>query len=385
MTGTSRIDGCPSPGATAPRLGPMQLVYGDGLRALATLAVVLIHVDVNFGPRFGAAGWFSVLWLKGLAQWCVPGFVMLSGALLLDPARVESAGEFYKRRLWRVGWPAVFWSVFYLGWRKYYMGEQGLGAQRMADDLLRGRANYHLYFLFLIVGIYLFVPMLRAWVRAEEAAGMPDRTGKPGRQERVLAAGLLGLGLAVAANLAAGYRGEGGWALPVHPTIFSEFVPYVGYFLLGYALRDVRLGARGYWLAAVVLVACVEGTTLGHTWLCSWRMEDMGQRFFRGYLSPFIVGMALSVYVLLAGGVGPRAAGAMERMGLGAVGRNSLGIYLVHIAVIDVLKWHEWIPQWECRPAVMAAVTLEVVAISWALVWVTRRIPLVRGVVGIGG
>ena len=42
---------------------------------------------------------------------CVPLFVMITGALLL-PVR-EDAGPFYRKRIGRVFWPFLIWSVIY--------------------------------------------------------------------------------------------------------------------------------------------------------------------------------------------------------------------------------------------------------------------------------
>ena len=64
-----------------------RLAYADLLRCAAMLAVIVVHVS---GGSLEAAAVgspaFQVLNLyDGLAHWCVPVFVMLSGMFLLDP------------------------------------------------------------------------------------------------------------------------------------------------------------------------------------------------------------------------------------------------------------------------------------------------------------
>ena len=71
----------------------MRLIYGDTIRVCGLLAVFFIHV-CGFGRRpplaEDMAGWWACNTLSSLSQWAVPVFVMLSGALLLDPNRQET-------------------------------------------------------------------------------------------------------------------------------------------------------------------------------------------------------------------------------------------------------------------------------------------------------
>ena len=66
----------------------MRLAYGDTIRVCGLIAVMLIHI-CGFGRRPAlaedAAGWWICNLLSALSQWAVPVFVMLSGALLLNP------------------------------------------------------------------------------------------------------------------------------------------------------------------------------------------------------------------------------------------------------------------------------------------------------------
>ena len=54
-----------------------------------------------------AVSWWSANLWDSFAHWCVPVFVMLSGALLLG--RREPAPHFWRKRAARLVWPLVGW------------------------------------------------------------------------------------------------------------------------------------------------------------------------------------------------------------------------------------------------------------------------------------
>ena len=87
------------------------------LRTAAALAVVGVHaaamVLVALPDGQGSAWWAANLW-DSFCHWCVPVFVMISGAVLLSGPADQPAGEFYRRRALRLWQPALFWTLLYL-------------------------------------------------------------------------------------------------------------------------------------------------------------------------------------------------------------------------------------------------------------------------------
>lgn len=93
------------------------------------------------------------------ARWAVPVFVMISGALLLDPDNREGLGAFYRKRLARIGLPLLIWTVFYLLWlvAKGFAGGEPVGLSELGRRVVTGLPYYHMWFLFMIAGLYAFV------------------------------------------------------------------------------------------------------------------------------------------------------------------------------------------------------------------------------------
>ena len=82
----------PEPGLPMAKEPPETLIWTDSTRVLAALAVVMLHaaVPIVAGPAaLGSPAWWAGNLYDALVRWCVPAFVMVSGALLLAPHRGE--------------------------------------------------------------------------------------------------------------------------------------------------------------------------------------------------------------------------------------------------------------------------------------------------------
>ena len=86
-------------------IGRSHVVWLDVVRFVAMFTVVCCHSADPFNFYPGEAAYGSFL------RPCVPLFVMITGALLL-PLK-DDTSVFYKKRISRVFWPFLIWSVLY--------------------------------------------------------------------------------------------------------------------------------------------------------------------------------------------------------------------------------------------------------------------------------
>jgi surface polysaccharide O-acyltransferase-like enzyme len=335
---------------------PGRLAYADRVRILGAGAVVVQHAAQQGLLRAELpAGDF---WLCGAivasTKWAVPAFVMLSGALLLG--RPEPPAGFYARRFWRVGVALLFWSLFYLGLRalgrSYDEGVAGL-----ARRLLAGQPYFHMPFLFVIAGLYAVTPLLWPFVAAAPPA------------ERRRAAGAL---------LAGGFLLEGSMMLlGSAPTAFSRFVPYLGYYLAGDALREAGRSAAALRRAAWLAPAAAGAALLGAGALL--RAGSGAWRYPFEYLSPTVIALSLAAFVALQARA--PAGGRSSRLAADCAAA-SLGIYLIHPALLVAMGRlglsAQTLPPALAVPLVASAAFLA----SWALTSALRRLPAVRWIVG---
>ena len=112
-----------------------------------------------------AAHWVG--WLNSLLRSCVPLFVMISGVFLFP---VKNEGAFFRKRFSRVLVPFVVWCVVYA----FYLYWQGMTTlQGALLDILKIPVNFgtdvgHLWFVYMLLGIYLIAPRVVAVGRIRE-------------------------------------------------------------------------------------------------------------------------------------------------------------------------------------------------------------------------
>ena len=136
-------------------------VWLDFLRVTACFMVLVVHSTEPFylGGEGGLiltptdAFWVAVF--EGICRCCVPVFLIASSYLQF-PLHYP-AGEFFKRRAVRILVPMVIWTLVYaLAW--------GEPVQNLKGLLLNfNYAAGHLWFVYMLVGIYLLMPLLSPW------------------------------------------------------------------------------------------------------------------------------------------------------------------------------------------------------------------------------
>ncbi len=130
----------------------------DILRIAATFAVMILHVAAYKWSKtdYNTFAWNTFNVYDSLVRWAVPVFVMISGALFLNAE--NSIEKMYKKYILRIFTAFVFWSFLYAAFG-YYKKRDLLHALR---SFVCG--NYHLWFLFMIVGLYMITPLLKKLV-----------------------------------------------------------------------------------------------------------------------------------------------------------------------------------------------------------------------------
>lgn len=169
-----------------------RVVWLDVVRLVALFTVVCCHSSDPFNYVFGDTSdnvadiqfWGAVY--GSLVRPCVPLFVMITGALLL-PVKTNNVGTFYKKRISRVFWPFLIWSVVYalFPWITGVLGcdpstilvffpfsgedaaqqSLALSLQSVANIPMNfSNIGVHMWYIYLLIGLYLYLPIFSAWV-----------------------------------------------------------------------------------------------------------------------------------------------------------------------------------------------------------------------------
>ena len=155
---------------------------------------------------------------------------------------------------------------------------------------------------------------------------------------------------------------------------------YVGYFVIGYLLAQVKLSSRGRILSVFGIIAAIAVTFFGTNILSADSAPI--DTFFYSYFSLPTVLAAICGFLLLKD-IGQNFGFASKI--LRAVSASSFGIFLIHILVIGLLRkgyfgfrLYSWMgPTWYMIPVTAIAVF----SISFAFVFIMRKIPLIKTVV----
>jgi surface polysaccharide O-acyltransferase-like enzyme len=296
---------------------------------------------------------------------------MISGALLLGSGSGESLGQFYRRRLTRVGIPLVVWHVVYFAWREWGLHEH-LDAHVVVRDVLTTRTYQALFFFWIIVGLYLVTPVLRAFVTVAARRDVAWFAGGA-----VVWMWAVAAGSRVLAHLHV-------TASPWNPPALVLFLPYIGYFLLGHVLRDVLVGRRA--LAGLVAVLVLCEVFLPWSYVHSADHPRLSLALTWGYQDLPAAASAICVFMIARSVIGPRSRLAQEpsRRRARRLGDLTFGVFLVHLLLLGLLT-----TQFPGIGRDMES-RLEVALAVWALVLVTSfvvsaalaRVPLLRRTVG---
>lgn len=326
-----------------------RLVWLDWMRVAACFMVMVVHCTEPF--YLGGEG--SLILTQGDAFWaslfdslvrsCVPLFIIASSYLQL-PSRY-TAGEFFRRRTVRILVPFIVWTLVYA----CLWGEP-------IDNLKSLLLNFnyaagHLWFVYMLVGVYLLIPLLSPWAE------------KVSKQE--LKVYLWICLFTTLIPLIRDWMTEGGLAITYGPTGLPRQAPYplwgecswnaygtfyylsgfVGYVLLGLYLRRF-VGELSWGKTLGIALPCyVVGFAITFGGFLRRVMETAGGTFpIEGKVDMAVwwettwyndsIGVALMAiaWVLLFRKV--KACGGFYRKVLLPVSKASYGMYLCHLIIL---------------------------------------------------
>ena len=91
-----------------------RIISFDVLRILAAFAVVMLHVTSDrLTASFPSNEWEIRNVYDSFVRWCVPVFVMISGALFLNHGRSVNVGRLYKKNILHLVFIFFAWSFIY--------------------------------------------------------------------------------------------------------------------------------------------------------------------------------------------------------------------------------------------------------------------------------
>ena len=361
------------------------IVWLDVVRFIAMFTVVCCHCTDPFNfypgtaPNIGEIKLWGAIYGSVLRP-CVPLFVMITGALLL-PVRGD-ASTFYKKRIPRVFYPFLIWSVLY-NLFPWITGLLGLNPQIILDFFLYAgegvmRPSFsvsleyilmipfnfsilavHMWYIYLLIGLYLYLPVFSAWV--EKAS------------ERAKLMFLLAWGVTLLLPYYYQFVSNYLWGTCSWNSfgMLYAFAGFNGYLLLGHYLKNLEWSLKKTLTIGIPMFAVGYAVTfLGfrHITALPEYTDEMLELFFT-YCSLNVVMMTIPVFMLAK-----KVKVNSERMkkALANLTVCGFGIYMIHYFFTG--------PSVVLMRAIDMPIGLQIpvaailaFAVSWGLVWLIYR------------
>jgi len=329
------------------------MVWLDNSRIIAILAVVFLHVSAGVVTEsvIGTESWWVGNLYDSLVRWCVPVFVMISGAVLLDPDKRENLKTFYIKRLSKIFIPILFWSIFFLLWSMFngFVKAERLSLTDFAQRLMSGRPHYHMWFLYMIIPLYLFTPFFRKVLANSTRSEIAT--------------------LVIMAMFISVLNAMGNKIYSQESKLFTNwFLSYIPFFFLGYLIRTDECNHSKFILWIVFVVSFIL-TAVGCYVVASRKSLDAGLYFYN-YLSITVVPMSVSVMYLLKSWTLPIGNVALTRK----LSLLTLGVYLIHPVILETIQHLGYGPLIFYPAISIPLITIIVFCLSLICAWLIYKI-----------
>ena len=332
--------------------------YLSWLRVLGCLGVVVLH---SFYGSIGSYGEGSTPMLLGMTvrscmMWAVPVFVMVSGALLLDPAREIGFSKLFGRYIRRILLALVIFTGLFALFDAVTKGE-AIGLATLKDWLFAlffDRSWAHMWYLYMLLGLYLLLPFYRKAAAAST------------RSELIY---LLVVYLVFQSGMTLLSRLTGST-----PGFYiSVYTIYPFYLFLGDAIKNsaVRL-PRAY---ALLFLLCGTAAIVCPTFYAYRMDQELMQKIVGNYSYPGVIAQAAGAYALIYDLSGE---GIVSRI-FQKIDENSFGIYLIHMAFLKLVTFvWKWNPYTHGGIVMVLGLSIAVFLVSLAAVAVLRKVPGIK-------
>ena len=340
----------------------------DLIRAYAIFMVVMVHAAAPVMLSFSSisqSSWWVANILFSFAHQGVPLFIMISGLLLLDPNKNETLARFFRKRVVKVVWPLLFWSAFYYFWRVLYKGES-LTASKAFLIVIQGQIYYHLWFIYLILGLYIATPVLRFYIKSAPKINILYFV----------------VVWAIFISLLPVLRHFTGISIGIDNVLFHSLI---GYFLIGPLMNQLSFQNRYTWIIILGIISVTLLTAVG-THLFTLRFDGQYQGQLLRLHMPNIIALSVGTFLMLMKWQhsdifkSELIAAFVQRISLA-----SFGIYLLHPAILDLLDagcFGFSLSAIRFHPVIGIPLTVIVtITLSFLVVTALKRIPLLKSVV----
>lgn len=353
-------------------MGQNRLIYLDLLRIASAFFVILIHVSASglHEANVGTYAWNVCNVYDGISRFCVPVFVMISGAMLLDPKKEYTLKKLYGSKIVRIIIAVVFWGTIYALSPLCEKTTESAGAA-IYQLLYRAVTGYfHMWFLFMICGLYMITPVLRRIVTDKKT--MKYFLALSFAYSAVVMFALVALeeleGVNILSNLALEVLGYITDNMKLH-----FLLGYTFYFVMGYYIKEYGFNSKiSKWVcvAGVLSLVFIIAGTYG---ISVYKNETVEILYEYNYLPVCILSVA--IFLFFKNYISKLCFGEKALKIIAFIAKHSFGIYLVHMLVFKLLPLK--LNSFNVLLSV-PVITVLVFVISLAITFIIGKIPVLK-------
>ena len=323
------------------------------------LAVVFLHSAAPILYKIGKidfSAWMTGNIYDSMVRMAVPLFFMVSGVLLLN-SKEEPLIIFFRKRFLKVMIPLIAWSFIYILFRKYEL-HQDINILKQIIYSFNGKVYYHLWFLYTILGIYLFLPVLKVFIK---------------NSSQSLQIYFIVL-WAISVSIIPFINNFTGLPIKSHMPMMAG---YIGYLVLGYQLAKIQITKKIFYISLFLIIISTLSTIFGTYYLSEKANKFIG--FFYGYFGLSTLIQAISYFIFLkyiSENIFSKSVKIPQLITILSI--TSLGIYLIHPIYIHILN-KVGISVLNGNPIMMVPLTAILTFIlSFITIFFIQKIPLVK-------
>ncbi len=353
---------------------PPRRHYGfDILRILACYMVIQIHTGEfyyigNGGAVINTPNSHIVGWYNSLFRTCVPLFVMLSGYFLFP---VTDTRIFFKKRMSRVAVPFIIWCVLYA---LYYYFTGSADFKTTLINIAHIPVNYgveigHLWFVYMLLGLYLFAPLISGWVITSSRKNM----------EFYLLLWGIALSLPYIHIIFPAIWGECFWN---HTPMLYYFSGFLGYVILANYIKRFHLQPKAwnYSLGLILLITGYAITAYGFLHLLPIEKYNSTLEITWGFETINVAIMTAGLFFMLKN-ISIQNTNSFAVRLFSDVSAKSYGIYLAHIMILNGV--HNWMDKYfESAAIKLPLIALTTFIITYGIIKILSYLPRSKWLVG---
>lgn len=334
----------------------------DILRIIAILSVLMIHSSMSF--VYYDKGSFEFVYgsiFDSISRVGVPLFVMISGALMLNENKVESNKTFVRNRIGKIIIIFIIWSVIYQTGHVILdiIDGEPISLLRVLYRLVKG--EFHMWYLYMIVGLYLTTPILKKFVSVKNSKIVAY----------YICIAIIFTFTTPLLNFLSEAVPDLEYLLKITESFqmnfFSVFVTYylTGWYVFNVGIKNKKIRYAIYLLSVICVMAVIGGVIA--TGKHSLLYLDSGILIYL-----YSLGIFTFICNLFKGKM-------HSNKFIKTLSNLSFGVYLIHILVLNVVV--KILPEMKVHALYIPSKFFVVLILSYSICWVISKIPILKKII----